>query len=130
MNKNFPKSLKHIFPSSKYWTGIWFLRERDHHLPITRVRRVDIDLTLDVKLFSTQPMTRTYESAASDEYILGVRKHTRLRILNLLVISKVKNSLRWRQKLTKAFCPDSMDACTMVSSEEGTIELWVFGEVR
>ena len=71
-------------------------------------------------------MTRTYESAASEEYILGIRKHTRLRILSLLVISKAKNSLRCCQKLTKEFCPDSMDACIMASSEEGFIELWVF----
>jgi hypothetical protein len=124
MNKNLPKSLKYIFPS-----GVWFLRERDHHLPTTGIRRVDIDLTLDVKLFSTQPMTRTYESAASDQYILGIRKHTRLRILSLLVISKAKNSLRC-QKLTKRFCPDSMDACIMVSGEGGTIKLWVFEEVH
>jgi hypothetical protein len=119
MNKNLSKSLKYIFPSSKYWTGVWFLRERDHHLPITSVRRVDIDLTLDVKLFSTQRMTRTYKSATSNEY-MGIRKHTRLRILSLLVISNAKNSLRCCQKLTKGFCPDSMDASIM---EEGTIEL-------
>ena len=129
MNKNLSKSLKYIFPSSKYWTGVWFLRERDHHLPITSARRVDIDLTLDVKLFSTQLMTRTYESAASDEYILGIRKHTRPRNLSLLVLSKAKNSLRCCQKLTRGFCPDSMDGCIMVSSEEGTIMLWVFREV-
>jgi hypothetical protein len=129
MNKNLPQFLKYIFPSGKYWTGVWFLRERDHHLPVTSVGRVDIDLTLDVKLFSTQPMTRTYESATSDEY-MGIRKHTRLKILSLLVISKAKKSLRCFQKLTKGFCPDSMDACIVVSSAEGTIGLRVFGEVR
>jgi hypothetical protein len=128
MNKNLPKSLKYVFPSSKYWTGVGFLRERNHRLPVTSVGMVDIDLTLDVKLFNTQPMTRTYKSAASDQY-MGIRKHTRLGILSLLVISN-PNSLRCFQKLTKGFCPDSMDACITVSSEEGTIELWVFGEVR
>ena len=75
-------------------------------------------------------MTKTYESAASEEHILGIRKYTRPRILRLPIISKAENSLRsCCQKLTEGFCPDSMDACIMVSSEEDTIELWVFGEV-
>jgi hypothetical protein len=131
MNKNLPKSVKYIFPSSKYQTGVWFLRERDRHLPFTSVGSMDIDLadTNIVKLLA-QPTKQTYESPASDQCIPGIRKEPRLRILSLPVISKAKNSLRCCRKLTKGSCPDSMDVCIMVSSEEGTIELRVFGEVR
>ena len=70
------------------------------------------------------------ESAASDEYILGIRKKTRPRILRLVAISTAENSLRCCQQLTKGFCSDALDACIMASGEEDTAKLWVFGDVR
>jgi hypothetical protein len=85
-----------------------------------------------VKIF-TQPTRKTYlsaESAASDEYILGIRKKARPRILSLMVISTAENSPRCCQQLTKGFCSDALDACIMASGEEATAELWVFGDVR
>jgi hypothetical protein len=69
------------------------------------------------------------ESAASDEYILGIRKKTRPRIRSLVVISTAENSPRCCQQLTKGFCSDALDACIMASGED-TAKLWVFGDVR
>ena len=77
-----------------------------------------------------QPTKQTYESAVSDEYIPGIRKETRPRILSLLmIISKPENSPKCCQQLTKELCSNPVDACVMASGEESTIELWVFGDV-
>jgi len=43
MNKNLPKFVKYIPPSSKDWTGVWFLRYMALHLPITCIGRENID---------------------------------------------------------------------------------------
>ena len=75
-------------------------------------------------------MRETYKGTSSDDHISGIRKETRSRILSLLIISKVKNNLRYCQQLTKEFCSNSADPCTMSSGEKGTIELWVFGGMR
>ena len=37
-----------------------------------------------------QPTKQTYESATSNDYILGIRKETHPRILSLLIISKAE----------------------------------------
>ena len=70
------------------------------------------------------------ESAASDEYIPGIHKKTRPRILGLVAISTAENSLRSCQQLTKEFCSDALDACIMASVEVDTAKLWLFGDVR
>ena len=78
-------------------------------------------------------MKKTYmsaEIAASDEYVLGILKKTRPRILSLVAISTTENSLRSCQQLTKRSCSDALDACIMASGEEDTAKLWVFRDLR
>jgi hypothetical protein len=86
-----------------------------------------------VKIF-TQPTKKTYmsaaESAASDEYILGIRKKSWPRILSLVAISTAENSLRCCQQLTRGFCSDALDACIMASGEEDTAKLSAFRDER
>ena len=45
INKDLPQFLKYIFPSSKNWTRVRFLRYRDLRLPFANIRRMYIDLT-------------------------------------------------------------------------------------
>ena len=42
MNKNLPKLVKHIFPSYKQWTGVWFAGYRRLHLPFASIDMVNI----------------------------------------------------------------------------------------
>ena len=37
MNKNLPKLVKHIFPTNKQWTRVWFAGYRSLHLPFVGV---------------------------------------------------------------------------------------------
>jgi hypothetical protein len=76
MNKNLPKLVKHIFPSNKKWTGVWFAGYRGLHLPFASIARVYADLVKTACNYAgfMRPARMTYKSAASDEYILSVRK--------------------------------------------------------
>ena len=82
MNKNFPKLVKHIFPSNKQWTGVWSAGFGGIHLPLASIGRVNTaNLVKFVKTNYNyarvmKPAKMTYKSAASDEYILGIRKET------------------------------------------------------
>ena len=80
MNKNLPKLVKYIFPSDEQRTGIWSAGYRDLHWPFARIDSVNIadlvKITCIIFARFTQPATMTYKSAASDEYILRVRKET------------------------------------------------------
>ena len=80
MSKNLPKLGKYIFPSDKQWTGVWSVGYRDLHLPCASIDRVDIGAILlkviCIIMKFMQSARMTYKSAASDEYILGVRKET------------------------------------------------------
>jgi len=114
MNKNLPKSVKYIFPSSKDWAGVWFLRYRDLHLPLDCIgRKIINNIVLADKIGTiipksfTQRTRKTYKSAACDEGIPCIRKETQARMLSLLIISKRNNI--WRKQLTKEFCSDSVD---------------------
>ena len=44
MNKNLPKLVEYISPSSKQWTGVWLLRYRDLHLPFPGIEGETIDI--------------------------------------------------------------------------------------
>ena len=74
MNKNLPKFVKYIFPSSKEWTRVWFLGYRDLRLHFASISTEIIDViglgvnlhTISVKLF-TLPTEKTHKCAASDE---------------------------------------------------------------
>ena len=77
MSKNLPKLGKYIFPSDKQWTGVWSVGYRDFHLPCASIDRVDISaILLKIIIRFMQSERTAYKSAASDEYILGVRKET------------------------------------------------------
>ena len=79
MNKNVPKLVKHIFPSNKQWTGVWFAGYRSLHLPFTSIDVMNVvdlvktSINMPV-LFSIRRMN--YKRAAIDEDILGIRKET------------------------------------------------------
>ena len=74
--KNVPKLVKYIFPSSKEWTRIWWLKCQDC-LPFSRMNVDNIGLTVNLynyyQIFYTT-YRKTYKSAIGDEYILGIRK--------------------------------------------------------
>ena len=82
MNKNLPKLVKHIFPSDKQRTGVWFAGYRGLYLPFTSIDRVNaVDLVKTTRIIIyyarfIQPARVTYKSAAIDDYILHVRKET------------------------------------------------------
>ena len=87
--KNLCKHVQYISLSSKKWTGIWFSRygNLDHFISIGRE---NIDLA-DRKMFGTSLHSyerKTYKSAASDEYIPGIRQKTQVRRRSLLIMSK------------------------------------------
>jgi hypothetical protein len=93
MNKNLPKLVKHIFPSNEQRTRVWFARFRDLHLLFVSIGRVkvhvngvDLVKTTCIIMLDLQPARMTYKIAASDEYILGIRKEAR--ILSLQIINK------------------------------------------
>jgi hypothetical protein len=53
MNKNLPKFVKHIFPSNKQRTGVWFAGYRDLHLPFIStdvVNAVDLVKTISINM--------------------------------------------------------------------------------
>jgi hypothetical protein len=64
-----------------------------------------------------QPARMTYKSAATDKYILGVRKETQAKILSLQIINKDREQLKWCKQLTVGFS-DSVAACTTESREK------------
>jgi hypothetical protein len=43
INKNLPKFVEYILPSSKQWTGVWFLRHRNFHLHFASIDKEIID---------------------------------------------------------------------------------------
>ena len=94
MSKSLLKLLEYIFPSNKQWTGVWFLRYRDLAFPSiggenTGVVLTDKICTIIAKLFIH--LRKTYKKgAASDEYILGVRKE---RTLSLAIVSESREKM-------------------------------------
>ena len=81
------KFLKYILPSSKDWTGVGLLSDRDVYLRSTSVSRKNV-LSIELVLKSdTSTMKTYYKSATSDENIMGIFKETRPRLLNLLIVS-------------------------------------------
>jgi len=58
LNKNLSKFVKYISPSSEDWTGVWFLRYRNLHLPFTCIGRENI--VLEDKLLPNH-LNRTQE---------------------------------------------------------------------
>jgi hypothetical protein len=89
MTKYHLKFIKYILPSSKDWTRVGLLSYRDVHLHSSSISRENIDiLSIDLALNHGQTTTtKTYcKRATSDENILGIRKETRARLLNLLIV--------------------------------------------
>ena len=77
MNENLSKLVKYTFPSNKEWTGIWSADNRRRHLPFPSMDMLNIDLAKKINVNYAgfmQPVRMTYKCAASDEYILSVRK--------------------------------------------------------
>ena len=70
MNKNLPKLIKYIFPPSKERAGVWFLNDRDVHLPFISIGREIIDnIVLADKIIAkliAQATENTYNGATSD----------------------------------------------------------------
>ena len=90
MSKYLLKFIKYILLSSKDWTAVRLLSNRDVHLCSTSISRVNIDiLYIELVLKSDTTTTKTYcKRATSDEDILGIRKEMRIsRLLSLLIIS-------------------------------------------
>ena len=76
MNEYALKFVEYIFPTSKDWTGFWFLRYRNLHLCFVNIH-VIIDLCKIIpKSKFTQRMGKTCEIAASNEQVLGICKET------------------------------------------------------
>ena len=60
---------------------------RDVHLHSTSISKMNIDILYIELVLKSDTTTKTYSKrATSDEDILGVRKETRTRLLNLLII--------------------------------------------
>jgi len=88
--------VEYIFPSNKEWTGVWFLRYRDLHLPFTTIGKEIINnVVLVDKIYTIIAKSvnrrKTYKSATSNEQILGIRKETQARMLSLPIIDISKN---------------------------------------
>ena len=81
-------------PSSKDWTGVGLLSYRDVYLRSASISREIIVLYIELVLKSDTTTTKTYyESATSDENILGISKETRTRLLSLLIISDSQENI-------------------------------------
>lgn len=53
----------------------------------------------------------SYKSVTGNEYILGIRKEIRARILNLVIVSKSQGEQV--EQLTERICSDSVDMATL-----------------
>jgi hypothetical protein len=59
MHKNLPKFVKHIFPSDKQWTGVWFSKYRDIYTPFCGQNIVLVDIYDYYCLYSPQERLTT-----------------------------------------------------------------------